>query len=325
MCSPIPSQYKPRKTTIAQFTLREKKTRTHAARLKKCLEFVAAPWLSHIVVEIKFGLSIIIVLLIYRTELRFVFEGERVGGDGRLADKVSIQQKPVLQHLRSTLASCRMSSFRECERTSNWDPSCSRPSTYRYPHSTCPPSCLAPVLDLADPGQPFRRAAHCRCHSHYRCHHGSVPALVVAFVLLLEATPGVGEARLGNCRQKPRMCFHEASPKHVLRMSRPIEAMRDVLAAAAAAAAVVAAAVAEGEDSKDWDPVAGKELIEKKSQMMQVKQEQGQLGLDTHMPHRSHGDQLRPEDDPGRDEWSTLLEVQVGEEQAGKTRPNGDV
>lgn len=109
-------------------------------------------------------------------------------------------------------------------------------------------------------------------------------------------------------------------------MSRRTEATCDVLAVAAAAAAVVAAvAAAAAGDSMDLDPVAGKELIDKKSQMMQVKQEQGQLGLDTHTPHRSHGGQLRPEDDPGRDERSTLLEVQVGEEQAGKTRPNGDV
>lgn len=122
------------------------------------------------------------------------------------------------------------------------------------------------------------------------------------------------------------MCFRVASLRHVHRMSRPTEATCDVLALAAAAAVVVgAAAVAAEEDSMDLDPVAGKELIDKKSQMMQVKQGQGQLGLDTHMPHRSHGDQLRPEDDPGRDERSTLLEVQVGEEQAGKTRPNGDV
>ena len=109
-------------------------------------------------------------------------------------------------------------------------------------------------------------------------------------------------------------------------MSRPIEAMRDGQTVAAVAGAVAAAAaVAEEQDSMDSDPVAGKELIDKKSQMMQVKQGQGQLGLDTHMPHRSHDDQLRPEDDPGRNERSTLLEVQVGEEQAGKTRPNGDV
>ena len=122
-----------------------------------------------------------------------------------------------------------------------------------------------------------------------------------------------------------RYC-HEANLRRVHRMSMQIEAMRDVLAVAAAAAAVArAVAAAEAEDSKDWDPVAGKELIDKKSQMMQVKQGQGQLGLDTRMPHRSYGDQLRPEADPGRDERSTLLEVQVGEEQAGKTRPNGDV
>ena len=119
-------------------------------------------------------------------------------------------------------------------------------------------------------------------------------------------------------------CFRVASLRHVHRMSRPTEGTRVVLAVAAVAAAEGAAA-AEREDSKDLDPVAGKELIDKKSQMMQVKRGQGQLGLDTHMPHRSHGDRLRPEDDPGRDERSILLEVQVGEEQAGKTRPNGAV
>lgn len=93
----------------------------------------------------------------------------------------------------------------------------------------------------------------------------------------------------------------------------------------AVAAVVAAVAAVEGEDSKDLDPVAGKELIDKKSQMMQVKQGQGQLGLGTHMPHRSHGDQWKPEGGPDRDERSILLEVQVGEEQAGKTRPNADV
>lgn len=138
---------------------------------------------------------------------------------------------------------------------------------------------------------------------------------MVAFVLLLEATLEVGEDHLGSCRRKRKRCFREATLRHVHRTNRPIEATRGVLAGAAA----------EGEDNKDLDPVAGKELIDKKSQMTQVKQGQGQLGLGTHMPHRSHGDQLRPEDDPGRDERSTLLEVQVGEEQAGKTRPNGDV
>ena len=144
-------------------------------------------------------------------------------------------------------------------------------------------------------------------------------------VRLLEVTPGEGEDLLRSCRQRPMRYFREGSLRHD-RMNRRTEAMCDVLAVAAAAAVVGAAvADAEVEDSKDLDPVAGKELIDKKSQMTQVKQEQGQLGLDTHMPHRSHGDRLRPEDDPGRDVRSTLLEVQVGEEQAGKTRPNGDV
>lgn len=201
------------------------------------------------------------------------------------------------------------------------------PSTYRYPHSTCHLNYLAPDLDLTNLEQPSPHAAHYRCHFRYRCHHGSVPALVEASVPLLEATLEVGEDHLGSCRQKRTRCFREASLRHVHRMSRPTEATCDVLAVAVAVVVVVvgAVAIAAGEDSMDLDPVAGKELIDKKSQMMQVKQGQGQLGLDTHMPHRSHGDQLRPEDDPGRDERSTLLEVQVGEEQAGKTRPNGDV
>ena len=141
----------------------------------------------------------------------------------------------------------------------------------------------------------------------------------------MEVTPGEGEDLRHSCRQRPMRYFREASLRHEHRMSRRTEAMCDVLAVAAAAAVVGAAVAAAVEDNKDLDPVAGKELIDKKSQMMQVKQEQGQLGLDTHMPHRSHGDRLRPEDDPGRDVRSTLLEVQVGEEQAGKTRPNGDV
>ena len=211
-------------------------------------------------------------------------------------------------------------------RASSLDPSCSKLLAYRYPHSTYPQSYLAPVPDLTSLERPFLRAAHCHCHFRCRYHHESVPAPVEVFVHLLEATLGVGEDPLGNCRQKPRRCYREASLTHVHRKSRLTEATYDVLAVAAVAAAVAAGvAAAGGQDSKDSDPVAGKELIEKKSQMMQVKQEQGQLGLDTHMPHRSHGDQLRPEDDPGRDERSTLLEVQVGEEQAGKTRPNGDV
>lgn len=69
-------------------------------------------------------------------------------------------------------------------------------------------------------------------------------------------------------------CSREASLRHGHRMSKPIGAMRDVLAVAAAAAVAGVVAAAEEEDSKDLDPVAGKELIEKKSQMMQVKRGQ---------------------------------------------------
>lgn len=73
------------------------------------------------------------------------------------------------------------------------------------------------------------------------------------------------------------------------------------------------------------DPVAGKALSEKKSQKMQVKQGLSQWDLDTRIRHRSHDDRMGPGGDPGRDVRRILLEVQVGEEQAGKTRPNADV
>ena len=91
---------------------------------------------------------------------------------------------------------------------------------------------------------------------------------------------------------------------------------------AAAAAAVVVAA--EEEDNM-VDPVAGKALSDKKSQMKQVKQGLSPWGLDTRIHHPSHDDQKGPQGDPDRDVRKILLEVQVGEEQAGKTRPNGDV
>ena len=42
--------------------LAKRNVRTRAARLKKCLEFVAAPWLSQIVAETKIGLSSVTVL-----------------------------------------------------------------------------------------------------------------------------------------------------------------------------------------------------------------------------------------------------------------------
>ena len=91
------------------------------------------------------------------------------------------------------------------------------------------------------------------------------------------------------------------------------------------AVAVPAAVVAE-EDRNMVDPVAGKALTEKKSQMKQVKRGQAQWGLDTRILHLSHDDQKGPAGDPGREcVRKILLEVQVGEVQAGKTRPNGDV
>ena len=86
-----------------------------------------------------------------------------------------------------------------------------------------------------------------------------------------------------------------------------------------------AAAAERGESKVGVDPVAGKALIEKKSQKMQVKQEQAPWDRGTRIHHRSHDDQFGPAGDPGRDVRRILLEVQVGEEQAGKTRPNGDV
>ena len=112
-----------------------------------------------------------------------------------------------------------------------------------------------------------------------------------ASVLLLEATLGEGGDHPDSYRQKQTRRFREASLRHVHRRSRPIAATCDELAAVAAAVVGGEVAAAEGEDSTDFDPVAGKELIDKKSQMTQVKQGQGQLGLGTHMPHRSHGDQ----------------------------------
>jgi len=125
---------------------------------------------------------------------------------------------------------------------------------------------------------------------------------------------------LDNCTPRQTRCFREASPKHADRTSMRTGARYDEVAALAAAAAVAAA----GEDNM-VDPVAGKALIEKKSQKMQVRQGLSQWGLDTRTHHRSHDDQKGPEGDPDRDVRRILLEVQVGEERAGKTRPNGDV
>lgn len=128
---------------------------------------------------------------------------------------------------------------------------------------------------------------------------------------------------MGSCTPRQTRCFREASPKHADRTSRRTAARCDE-PSALAAAAVVAVVAADGEDNM-VDPVAGKALIEKKSQKTQVRQGLNQWGLGTRTPHRSHDDQKGPEGDPDRDVRRILLEVQVGEEQAGKTRPNGDV
>lgn len=91
-------------------------------------------------------------------------------------------------------------------------------------------------------------------------------------------------------------------------------------------AAAVPAVVAAAGGRSMVDPVAGKALSDKKSQKKQVKQGQAQWGLDTRTHHPSHDDQKGPAGDPGREcVRRILLEVQVGEVQAGKTRPNGDV
>ena len=123
-------------------------------------------------------------------------------------------------------------------------------------------------------------------------------------------------------RQIARKRFRGESPKREWhRRNTPTEATID----AELAAAVPAAAVVEGGRST-VDPVAGKALIDKKSQKMQVKQERAQWGLGTRIHHPSHDDQEGPAGDPGREcVRNILLEVQVGEVQAGMTRPNGDV
>ena len=127
------------------------------------------------------------------------------------------------------------------------------------------------------------------------------------------------EVRPGTYTQKQKKCYHGASRKHEHHRSKLTTVARhDVLVVVAVVAA------AEGEDSK-VDPAAGKELIDKKSQMTQVKLGQAQLGLGTHIHHPSHDDQLRPEDDPGRDVRKTLLEVQVQVGEAEKSRSNEDV
>jgi len=162
---------------------------------------------------------------------------------------------------------------------------------------------------------------HCHCH----CPHGSDLAPVeVCDPDLGAAKLGADGGRLGSCTPRQTRYFREASLKHADRTSMRTAARYDELAALAAAAVVAVAVAADGEDNM-VDPVAGKALIEKKSQKTQVRQGLNQWDLGTRNPHRSHDDQKGPEGDPDRDVRRILLEVQVGEEQAGKTRPNGDV
>ena len=128
--------------------------------------------------------------------------------------------------------------------------------------------------------------------------------------------------REGTGSQKQTTHCLQASLKRVDRRNTLIGVRCDVRQPADEAAA----AAGEQQEDNKVDPVAGKALIEKKSQKMQVKQEQAQWDQDTRIHHRSHDDQVGPAGDPGRDlRRRILLEVQVGEEQAGMTRPNGDV
>ena len=82
-----------------------KEESVNATRLKKCPEVVAAPWLSRIVARMKLVFRVLSNVVIYRTELRSVCEVEEVGDDRWFADKLPIQQEPMLQHLPSTIAS----------------------------------------------------------------------------------------------------------------------------------------------------------------------------------------------------------------------------
>ncbi len=200
------------------------------------------------------------------------------------------------------------------------DPFCSKPSAYRYPRLISHLNQQLVPEELTCLGQPFHLAAryHCRCLLY------SVLALEEAFDLdLLVATLEEDVGLLGKyTRQTAKKRFRGESPKHEeCRRNMLIEGRIGVELAAAVPAAVVAVG-----GRSMVDPVAGKALIDKKSQKMQVKQGQAQWGLDTRIRHPSHDDQKGPAGDPGREcVRRILLEVQVGEVQAGKTRPNGDV
>ena len=132
----------------------------------------------------------------------------------------------------------------------------------------------------------------------------------------------MGEALPGSCTQKQKRYSREANRRHERRKSTLTVVRYDVQVVVVIVVVVVV--VVGGEDNK-VDPAVGKELIDKKSQMTRVKLERVQSGLDTHIRHRSHDDQMWPEDDPGRDVRKTLLEVQVQVGEAEKTRRNEDV
>lgn len=171
----------------------------------------------------------------------------------------------------------------------NLDLSCSTHLAFGCPHSTSHLNLGS--VPRASYSRPYHLVAkHCHCHCHCR-PLGFVPALEEAFVPdLLVAALEEDVGHLGSwCTQKRRKCFHEGSPKHEHRRSKPTVVRNDEgLAQAAAGAAVVAGAA---EDRSKVDPVAGKELIDMKSQKMQVRLGHAQWGLDTRIHHRSHDDQ----------------------------------
>ena len=200
------------------------------------------------------------------------------------------------------------------------DPFCSKPLAYRCPRLISHLNQQLVPAELTCLGQPSHLAAryHCRCLLY------SVLALEEAFDLdLLVARLEEDVSLLSKCTQQTaKKRFRGESPKHEqYRKNTRIVGRIGVELAAAVAAAVVAAG-----GRSMVDPVAGKALTDKKSQKKQVKQGQAQWGLDIRTHHPSHDDQKGPAGDPGREcVRRILLEVQVGEVQAGKTRPNGDV
>lgn len=119
--------------------------------------------------------------------------------------------------------------------------------------------------------------------------------------------------RRGRCNQKLRTGYLQASPKRADHTNTPTAARFDVQELHLE----VAAAAGERGGNK-VDPVAGKALIEKKSQKKQVRQERAPWDQGTRIHHRSH-------DDPGRDVRRILLGGQVWGEQVENSRPNGDV